>query len=211
MKVSEIIDFAVKGELAPLNNADILTSNPDREDNYAAILSYLNLGILELHKKFALRIGRLTVSDITDQTVIAFPTDFMALVRVIGNDDDFTPIDIDNDTTADLSILRVDEFNYEVYNTEEFDEEITSILIRYSRAPILLTEIDDDLPVGNQYVEALINYMAYKAHTVQSGNLQDDNNAYYQRFRAACDTLKRDGLVPAASIQNNHLENNGFA
>lgn len=210
MKVSSLIDFAVKGEITTLDVADISVDNVGRQNNIDTLISYINLALLELYKKFILKRGKLVLADITDGIVTTLESDFMSIVIAVGNDDDLTPVPLDDELVATLSVNQISPFELEIHKTTEDTSEITEITIFYSRSPVLLKGEEDDVPINDQFITPILNYIAYKAYTPTDGVVQDSNNIYYQRFEAACNVLTVKGLLAAPTVKNTNLNDRGF-
>ena len=209
MKAKNIIEFAVHGELNQLYLGKIAANVPERQENINAIISYINLGVIELYKRFAIATKKVTINDLTNDATTVIEDDFMYVVSCTGNDDDKTDIPI-NDVLADLSIFQSAPFEFQVQATEDAPETITAVHVVYSVSPTLITKEEDNVLINNQYLEALVNYIAYKGHASISGNTDEENNAYYQRFEASCKNITRLGLA-TPTIQSNHkLNNRGF-
>jgi len=213
MKVSEVIDFAVSGELAPLGVADIGTSSPESRANTKKIIGYLNQGLIELYKRFTLATQSITLETVVDGTSYDMGTDFMYITRAVGDDPNQTEIPV-NDEKSDISIFTPTPFQLIVGNnplsTNEDIKKITNINITYIAMPSLMETTLDVVPLPYQYLEALVNYMAYKAYGALSGSIKEDNNTYYNRFQASCNKLKSAGLMSDDYNHNTKLYDRGF-
>ena len=210
MKVSDLIDFAVKGSLLTLNVADIASDNPKRPENIASMITWINLGLLELHKKFVLKRGKEIITDVTDGVETTLPDDFMYIINVVGNDDLFTPIPLNDEIKVSLSLNQTSSFVFELYKTIDAPTDITEMTIFYARSPTIIRKDSETMPVNDQFTTALLNWMAYQASIPSDEVVQDTNNTYYQRFQAACNVLTDRGLITAPTIQNNHLAEQGY-
>lgn len=179
------------------------------------ILAALNLGIIELYKRFPLRVEEAIVTlgnkeyykmDGTDPDV-DMPTDapYMWIVRAYGE----VPMDCDvsvnelpiNDEDNLLSINTVNWCTIQV--PASIDNETISLI--YVAAPVLLTagDLNKTLPIPPQLYEALLHYVGYRAHGALDGNIQAENSTHYQRFEASCQRAKESGMYTTDSMEMN--------
>lgn len=177
------------------------------------ILAALNLGIIELYKRFPLRVEEAIVTlgnkeyykmDGTDPDV-DMPTDapYMWIVRAYGE----VPMDCDvsvnelpiNDEDSLLSINTVNWCTIQV--PASIDNETISLI--YVAAPVLLTagDLNKTLPIPPQLYEALLHYVGYRAHGALDGNIQAENSTHYQRFEASCQRAKESGMYTTDSME----------
>ena len=177
------------------------------------ILAALNLGIIELYKRFPLRVEEAIVTlgnkeyykmDGTDPDV-DMPTDapYMWIVRAYGE----VPMGCDvsvnelpiNDEDNLLSINTVNWCTIQV--PASIDNETISLI--YVAAPVLLTagDLNKTLPIPPQLYEALLHYVGYRAHGALDGNIQAENSTHYQRFEASCQRAKESGMYTTDSME----------
>ena len=177
------------------------------------ILAALNLGIIELYKRFPLRVEEAIVTlgnkeyykmDGTDPDV-DMPTDapYMWIVRAYGE----VPMGCDvsvnelpiNDEDNILSINTVNWCTIQV--PASIDNETISLI--YVAAPVLLTagDLNKTLPIPPQLYEALLHYVGYRAHGALDGNIQAENSTHYQRFEASCQRAKESGMYTTDSME----------
>ncbi len=211
MKVSDVINFAITSELKQLNVANIDRTNSDRGANITALISYMNQGVIELYKRFSLATQSATLNNLYDGASWTMGEDFLYLTYAKGNDDETSEIPI-NDEEADLSLFT--PAPYQIFLSWDSDFELsglTEIYITYIALPALLEKENDVVLLPTQYLEALLNYMAFKGHSSLSANPEQDNNTYYQRFEASCARIKRDGLTTIDNMGGTKLVDRGFA
>lgn len=72
--------------------------------------------------------------------------------------------------------------------------------------------LDVEIPVPEQFVEALLHYMGYRAHESMDGNTQAASNTYYAKFEKACDKLQTlgVGIAPDDLDMLNRIKSRGF-
>ena len=61
MKLQTIFDQLIHGELSQLFIGGAETSDVIVPDNYPKVISYINMGLLELYKRFPLRLKELVI------------------------------------------------------------------------------------------------------------------------------------------------------
>lgn len=206
MTVQQMIDMAKAGELKNL----VLDTD--------TILAALNLGIVELYKRFPLRVEEAIVTlgnnkqyfkmDGTDPDV-DMPVDapYMWIVSAYGEVPLETPMDNEvslielpiNDEDNPLSINTVNWYTIQV--PMSIDNETISLI--YVAAPVLLTagDLNKTLPIPPQLYEALLHYVGYRAHGALDGNIQAENSTHYQRFEASCQRAKEGGMYTSDSME----------
>ena len=180
------------------------------------ILAALNLGIIELYKRFPLRVEEAIVSldgnkqyykmDGTDPDV-DMPTDapYMWIVSAYGEVPTDSGVNVNelpiNDENNPLSINTVNWYTIQI--PMSIDNETISLI--YVAAPVLLTTADlsKTLPIPPQLYEALLHYIGYRAHGALDGNIQAENSTHYQRFEASCQRAKESGMYTSDSMEMN--------
>ena len=203
MTVQQIINLAKNGELKQLAV----------KDDVDAVLGYLNLGLIELYKRFPLKVEE-AIIELRDDTVIYdLPKDCMWLITAYGevSENDSNAINILNINTEDdmFSINTISWDKIQVPSSVLGDY----ISIIYAASPPFLTEdnLEDDLGVPPQLLEALTEYIAFKGHASQNGDAQAENNVHYQRFEASCVRVKKQGMItPDDVVMPNRIEIKGF-
>lgn len=209
MKVSDVINFAVTGELRPLGVADIDNANADRSSNINSLMSYINQGVIELYKRFGLSTKEQVLTSVADGTSYPTTDDFLYAIYAIGDDENEVEVGI-NDETSDFSIFTNTPFSILLKYDEEIYSDLTQVTVTYAAAPALVTKETDTVLLPYQFLEALINYMAYKAHSSLIATPQGDNNTYYRRFEASCARLINDGIINLDNGTNNKLNQKGL-
>lgn len=196
MTLQELIDMAVYGELKQL---EIKNDND-------AVVSFVNLGIIELYKRFVLKTEEVIITlgvatapeddyQMISDTIYELPSDCMYLVGAFEEDGNKIPInDEDN-----LYTINTVSWNQIQVPTPTLDANISII---YVSSPTLLSSatLDAVIPVPVQLVEALLHYIGYRGHGSVDGLINTENNTHYQRFERSCNRAKEDGLVTADSL-----------
>lgn len=203
MTLQDIINLARSGEL----------SNLAVKDDNDAIIGYINLGLIELYKRFPIETDEhlITLQDAVD--IYTMPSDFMWIVAAYDevpalSDRDTMPIPI-NEEDNPLSINTVSWNKIQVPVTTEG----ATISIIYASSPetFTISDLSESVPVPAQMVEALLHYIGYRAHGAMDGNVQAENNTHYQRFELSCRRIEDSGMFTADDMSTvNRLYSRGF-
>jgi len=178
--VKDVIEYAKHSELNQLAVKDDLD----------ALLAYINLGVLELYKRFNLKNKEVLVELKENITTYTLPEDCIKIEAIYNNLGMQLPINEENDIYAVMT---------PTYNTIQVPFPIAGVVLSiiYVAAPTKVIEDTDLIPLPEQFLEPLLQYIGYKAHasinaTTEQGS---ENNAYYIRFEASCKRIKDLGLL----------------
>lgn len=183
MNVGEIINFARYGELRQLAVKD---------DNNA-LLTYVNQALIELYKRFNL--------SIKIEVVRTLPVTKVYMLRSKDINQVLDVFDADNKklrtkkTTADMD-YDYTQINYNTYLFRDPKEE--DVMFFYKAAPSLVSALGDDISIPYDMLEAMLNYIAYKAHSTLRTVSTDErfqDVSYYKKFEASCKELELRGYV----------------
>ena len=205
MNVGEAIDMVQEAELKQLAV----------KDDKVAIRGFINLGVLEIHKRFVLWQAEAVINmvdgvnsytlDGTDPNVTMDLTDHDLLMidEVYDYDGQLMTINEENDpfgvATPRYNILEV---------PEETDGQQLSVIYRGS--PKFLTHEKAEIQLPPQFYEALFNYIGYRGHGSLKGDIKSENNTHYMRFEQSCDRIKMEGLYTEDSLHSTKFEDRGF-
>jgi len=208
MTVEKVIDLAVKGELKKLAV----------KDDTDSIISFINLGMIELYKRFPLdteeviiELGRVTDNNdsyerISD-TVYKLPNDLMYISAAYEEDGTEISINKEDDPLSIMTIswnkIQVPVATSGAYISVIYVKEPELIV----NTPATLAE-DIELPV--QLVEALLHYIGYRGHGSIDGNIQAENNTHYQRFEASVQRAKTLGVMTADGPLSRNVQEKGW-
>ena len=208
MTAQDVINLAKNAELKQLAV----------KDDDLAVLGYLNLGLLELYKRFpldeaeamiTLRDGKTSYKlDGTDADVAMDANkELLMIVGAYELGDNGLPIPVVvNDEDDMLGI------NTPSYNVVEIPAVATGVLISiiYRVAPKFLSAVTDVVPLPPQLLEALLNYIGYRGHGSINGELKSENQSHYVRFENSCKRVVLDGLIATEDLISKKLYNRGF-
>ena len=216
MYVSEYLSHITKGEVKQLYVSDIggTTPNTLQLSNIAILISYLNEANLEVHKHFGLIQKELVLSDVTNNSIHSVPVDFLYAISAEFNDG--TEVAINNERTNftdkvdyNVSLLFPSPFKILVKGTDILKRDDISVVYVSIPPAITLTSQFIDLP--QVYNEALYNYVAYKAHASLKGDMKEENNTYYLRYRESIKNIRLLGMTNSDNLDSNvKLTDRGF-
>ena len=216
MTAQEVIDLAQAGELRNLS--------PAIRDNETILVGAINMGLIEIYKRFHLKTEEAMVSlvdgrtiyrlDGTDPQVSLTNGTVMYIIAAYGDD-----------TTSDynssyLLPLNVEDDLYSV-NSISYDEvEIplitpgAQVSILYVPYPVKATTLalDTELELPEQFLEPLLHYMGYRGHGAMDSNIQTESNTHYMRFEASCNKIKElgVGVTPDDVNMDSRISDRGF-
>lgn len=78
-----------------------------------------------------------------------------------------------------------------------------AISLVYVAAPPRVCREEEFIDLPEQYTEAVINYMAYKANAALATSANSPDNSYYARFLSSVQTIKQEGLFPTDNLDTN--------
>jgi hypothetical protein len=205
MIVQDIVNAAKYSEL----------SSTAVKENTDAILTFLNLGLLELYKRFPLKTAEVTYPIGSTTLLYSLPSNFMYPVAVYGENykgelDLETKIPV-NEEGSDLSIFIPNHKQVQIPSAIEG----TRVSVIYVTKPETYTQDDlgSDVDLPETLIEALLHYIGYKAHIGIRGDAQAENNAHYIRFDASCKKARELGVAyPVESYKMpDRITDRGFA
>ena len=210
MLVSDIINFAKTGELKQLSIAEVEASDANQAANIEAMISYINLGVIELYKRFGLATQSQTLTEVVNGSSYTMSDDYLYLTYAIGNNTEETEIPINNEF-ATMSLFEPAPYQIFVTKDDVLHADITEVYITYQATPVLLTATTDSVALPYQFIEALLLYMAVRAHSALSGLPNEENNTFYQRFEASCARITKNGMFTADNQSNYKHWMRGYA
>ncbi|WAK44629.1 tail-related protein [Alteromonas phage vB_AmeP_PT11-V19] len=206
MLVSDVINLARGAEL---NNLAI-------KDDKDAIISFINLGMLELYKRFdlineaavlTLKEGVYSYSLNGKDDNVQVENDKYDLIKIVEVHYDCEPIPI-NDSNKENSV------GTPRYNCVEFPacmvEHGKQVAVVYRASPKFALHERDELDLPVQLVEALLHYVGYRGHLAISGGMQDENNTHYLRFDKSCKMVEEENLGLFDNLSSNKFQRRGF-
>ena len=177
-----------------------------------AILAYLNLGLIELYKRFPLKTNEYLVELVEGVDIYTLPSDCMWIVAAYD--------EVPEDSPDVVSIVAInEEDNPMSINTVSWDKIQVPVTLNgayisiiYAAAPDAIdnTMLDEEIDLPPQMLEALLHYVGYRAHGSVDGNVQAENNTHYQRFEASCNRIEQRGMITSDDLNMYARNMKGF-
>ena len=214
MTIQETIDFAKSSKL---KNSNIVNDD-------AAILVALNLGIVELYKRFPLQVDEAIISlrdakteyklDGTDVDV-SMPSNSQFMWAVAAYQEVEDAIDETKITTKQIPINEEENplsIQTVAWNAVQIPVVNAGayISIIYVAVPKLIKaeNLNDTLPLPPQMLEPLMEYMCYQANSTLDAEI--DTDKYYQRFEASCSKVELRGMITSDDLDMLGRDLKGF-
>lgn len=203
MTIRNVIDLAKTSELN-----GIAIGNDDN-----IVIGFINLGMLELYKRFALRNEEYIIDLVDGVDVYTMPTDFMWVVAAYG--------EVDIRSTETVNQLPINEednplsVNTISWNKVQVPVSVNGayISIIYAASPVVYTlaDLNTDIELPPQMIEALLAYVWYKGNSSIDSGVQTEDNIWYTRFESMCSKLREYGAVNSDDMyMNKRLSTRGF-
>lgn len=176
----------------------------------SSILGFINLGLLELYKRFTLRVEEWVITLEDNVSYYTAPNGFMWIVAAYG--------EVSEDSVEEVNILPVNEednplsINTVGWNKVQIPLSVTGAFVSviYAATPEKwYTELDMDieLDMPPQMIDALLAYIGWKANSSISAEGQGEGNVWYQRFEASCNNILVKGFANNNDMFMNHRIN----
>lgn len=202
MTIQDVIEYAKAGELSQIHTA---------EDN-ADVITYINLGLIELYKRFSLRYEEAIVTMRTDKTIykldgtdadVDVSSDVSKIVEIYDENGSSLPI---NSETEALSINTPTWDTIQVPYPSNGDR----LSIVYIAPPEKVITTTDKLQLPSVLLEALLHYIGYRAHGSIDGKINAENNTHYMRFEKSCEQARKDGFITSDDVTARSVKEKGF-
>lgn len=190
MTLQEIINIAKNSELSTLAV----------KNNDAAVIGFVNLGLIELYSIFPLRTEEVVISLLDNVTIYDLPADFMYMIGAYeevpkGANYNSAPVPI-NEESNPFSINTINYSQVQIPLT--LSGNYISILYVPKPDKFTVLDLESELPLPDQLVQPLLNFIAYKGHGAIRTDGQGESDIYYIRFRRSCEDIKKLGTSIAS-------------
>ena len=203
MTVRQVIDLAKASELTGLPAAS--------KDE--TVLGFINLGVLELYKRFTLSVEEWIIALEDGQSYYTAPEDFMWIIAAYG--------EVGMDSVQEVNVLPVNEednplsINTVGWNKVQIPLSVTGayVSIIYAATPEVysVTDMDKTVNIPPQMVEALLAYIGWRANSTIDTGIQTEDTVWYNRFESSCSRLEVKGFINANDVvMTNRLNMRGF-
>ena len=221
MKVSQFLSFVRDSELSNLS------SNSFTDDR---LISFMNLGIIELSKRFRLatkvetiqtsmytHIYTLRYSDVINILDIIDSTGKSLIPQRTSDSESY-----DYKLMSNNSFLLKRKFDYvesithtkvkggELEDLQEVQAPDLSLVVVYSAIADLVTDKEDDLPIPELFIEALMSYVGYKSYRTLGANGQNDSSEKWKVFEYCCSLVTNSSYAGNDIILGNSVQSKGF-
>lgn len=190
--------------------SNLAMANLDNEIDQRKAYSYLDRALYEINKEFNLNqaeeiiylkpnISRYFITSLGMLKVLAaFRSDGSELS--INKEEDVT-------TSVFTPSLNVIEFYGEPLDTVENDFLSIMFLEKFAK----ITSTHEYVRVTETYMDCLLNYMGFLAHSAVSATKDSDASEYMRRYMAAVETIKSQGINYSGTHGNDtRLHDRGF-
>ena len=203
MTVKQVIDLAKASELTGLPAAS--------KDE--TVLGFINLGVLELYKRFTLSVEEWIIALEDGQSYYTAPEDFMWIIAAYG--------EVGMDSVQEVNVLPVNEednplsINTVGWNKVQIPLSVTGayVSIIYAATPEVygVTDMDKTVNIPPQMIEALLAYIGWRANSTIDTGIQTEDTVWYNRFESSCSRLEVKGFINANDmVMTNRLNMRGF-
>lgn len=194
MKVQELIDLA-----------RIRLQSLQVSENTNALISFINLGMNELYRKFNLAIRSETITVNSDLALYELRNDDVQMLLTVYNKfgRELTQSDVLDSMDYDYKIVNYRSFLLR----KPFDGYLYAV---YKATPTKLVDVNDTVDLPDSMVNALLTYVAYMANnTINRDNQQEAANQY-QIFRDLCTELDMQGFKIPLNTEKVAVQARGF-
>lgn len=203
MTVRQVLELAKVSELNGLGSAS----------NDEATLGFLNMGVLELYKRFTLKVEEHIITLVENVSIYEMPEDFMWLVSAYGEVDKQSPMLVNvlpiNEEDNPLSINTV-SWNKVQVPTSSYGSYISCIYVA-SPYMYLVSDLDNRIDIPLQMVDPLLAYIGYRANSAIDTGVQTEDNAWYIRFENSCTRVRTEGMMNSNDMfTNGRIDTRGF-
>lgn len=203
MTVRQVIDLAKASELTGLPAAS--------KDE--TVLGFINLGVLELYKRFTLSVEEWIIALEDGQSYYTAPEDFMWIIAAYG--------EVGMDSVQEVNVLPVNEednplsINTVGWNKVQVPLSVTGayVSIIYAATPEVysITDMNKTVNIPPQMIEALLAYIGWRANSTIDTGIQTEDTVWYNRFESSCSRLEVKGFINANDmVMTNRLNMRGF-
>jgi len=218
MTIKELTTMAKFGELRNLG----LGQEPEE-----TILTYINLGMLEIYKRFRINTKKFTIQLIPGQTEYMIPEDYMWIITAYAEVQNGAVLEV-----VEIPVNNVDStigVNTIAWNKIQIPNTVvaTKIIIVYAAAPTQINynrtvELVDTVEIAantywayqngiptpitilelpSQFIEPILHYIGYRSYGAMNGNIEAENSTHYTRFEASCKRIEQMGMFTNEALE----------
>lgn len=218
MKITEIFHALEYGELSTQTSL-VETVTGVKPEHYNKVISYINLGLANLHERFNLRVGDVyiqmlkgvaeykldskhalsntdstSVKYIIDSSYSPFKNDAIKILEVYTEVGEPLPI---NDRTEDKSVFTPSQLSIQIPWAVPGD--VVNIIYRAMHPEIKLSDYDDigdiEIDLPRSYLEPLLYYIAYQHFAGVGGQSATPTSlGFFQKYQSRCQEIELNGV-----------------
>jgi len=192
--VNDVMEIA---RLSSLSNLAIA-----KNDN--AVMKFIYLGISELFRRFNLSIKVESVITNPDLALYELRSPDISLLLCVYNS---------QAQELQQSDVLGGDFDYKMINYKSFmlkypKHDLVFAVYKASAPPI--TSPNDEIPLPDAMVDALLTYVAYMGHSTINKDNVNEASAYSIRFEKACESLENQGYKIPINAESVALQVRGY-
>ncbi len=208
MRLRQIFDILRDTELK-----QIIVGEDDQ-----AIITYLNLALIEVYGKFNILQEEQIINTVVGQTRYRLQENSQRVLQVYfrdltevtaSGDDGFLEVPI-NDINCELSVFTPEPYVLHIPNA--YNQCIYSVMHTVVPPYITKDNIDTiDLIVPPQFLEPLLSYAAYRAYKSMNGDEQTEIGTHMKSYMMSCKEVYKKGMINYSMLTNVKLSDRGYA
>lgn len=169
------------------------------------LISFINLGLEELYRRFNLSIRSETITTSPDLALYELRNDDVQLLVAL-----YDKLGIE---LRQSDVLDSTEYDYKLVNYRSFllrRPKNGYVYAIYRASPIHLADGNDTLDIPNVMINALLTYIAYMANNTINRDNQQETNNYYKIFTQQCSELEMQGYKIPISTGTMSVQGKGY-
>lgn len=183
------------------------------DDN--AVIGFINLGILELHKRFRMSFDEAVITPVIGKRVYTLDgadpdvsidlarKELLVIETIVDSDYEEVPLNV----LIDPKSAKTLSFNT-IRLAEEADS--TSYTVTFRTAPEFSVLRDYALPISSAFIEPLFHYVGYQAFLSVQGEENTQHSLHKKRFEESLQRVAALGLYQQSDMRTDRLEERTF-
>ena len=170
-----------------------------------AILSFINLGVAELYRRFNLRIKPETIHVNDSLALYSLRSSDVLMLLML--------FDKAGKTLTQTDILNSTDYDYKQvsYNSFLLRKPFNGLIYAiYKASSTPLVDDKDEVELPDAMLDALLSYIAYMGYYTINKDNMNEANVYFQRFEFACTSLVNQGYDVGVYQERLSLFTKGF-
>lgn len=206
MKIKDFIEHLKYGETSSivlimnLREGDI----HEQEDAQRALISYINLGLINLYSEFDLKTSA-AIIPASGSRVLNYSHPAMIEVHQLTT--------LDGDPLREQTTHDTDDWDYRTVALgswilrEELSEDV---VLLYKSGPDPVMGLEDELPIQHVFLEALTMYVAARAYSSVGTSAKGPSNVFIERYNLEVLRLKQQGFATQFTPVGKNIRHKGF-